>query len=291
MAKVKRKAKKKNRDKAPEYEIKLARRVPVNDPWRYTYVILGEKKIGKTTFAIEDSEEFVLQFDRPQLSQSIREEHIEDFTKLTAVVDALEKLAEEEGEDFPFNRIVIDGVGGMWQCVTDACLKHFRIKHPSEEEWGAGWHWIRDRFTELVDRLNMFKVNHGCGVLYIAHSEWKEVRKRGAPSVEKLKAELPPKCESILEGKADMWALYDYSGPERILVIQGDESVSAGHSIDGHFLTPAGDKVREIPMGNSPEEALANFLTAFNNKQGFPDLRSRDESKGKRRAKKKRRKG
>lgn len=254
-------------------------------------MLLGEKKIGKTTFAIEDSEEFVLQFDRPQISQEIREEHIDTFDKLKAVVDALEELAEEEGEDFPFNRIVVDGVGGMYQLCFDACLKHFRIDHPSDEEWGKGWHWIRDTFTEFVDRLNRFKVKHGCGVLYIAHSEWKEIKKRGGVTLTKLSAELAPKAESILEGKVDMWALYDYSGKERVLTIQGSDEVQAGHSIDGHFLTPDGTKVREIPMGSSPEEALFNFLTAFHNKQIFPDLSARDKKAGKRRAKKKRKKG
>ncbi len=268
----------------------MERRVPVNDPWRYTYMILGEKKIGKTTLAIEDSEEYVLQFDRPQLSQPIREAHIRDYKTLVDTVKALETLAKTEGADFPFNRIVIDGVGGMWQCITDACLTHFRIQHPSEQDWGEAWHWIRDQFTEFVDRLNAFKVNHGCGVLYIAHSEWKETKKRGAAPVEKLKAELTAKCESILEGKVDMWALYDFNGRERMLVIQGDETLSAGHSIDGHFQTPDGEIVREIPMGTSSEEALENFLRAFANEQPFVDLRARDVDAGTKRARRKRRK-
>lgn len=91
--------------------------------------------------------------------------------------------------------------------------------------------------------------------------------------------DFPKQADSVLTGLMDITGAYTYDGNERVLVVSGDETIIAGHRIDGHFLTPKGRHVVEIPMGDSPAEAYANFLNAFENKQPFRTLKERDARK------------
>lgn len=242
-----------------------ARRKPVDNPWQYAYLLTGEKKIGKTTFAIEGCEELVLQFDKPQLAYEIREEVIKSWKHFERMLKALEARAEKG--DFPYERIVVDGVAESYaMCQVNTCL-HFGVDHPSEEGYARGWHHLRDTYTSAVNRLLRLQLSANCGVIFISHAEWKEKSVRGGGKMEKLVPDMPPTCEEIVNGKVDGWFVYDYDGKDRVLVVRGDQTVGAGHRIDGHFLTPEKERVREIPMGNSPKEALENFMKAFNNEQ------------------------
>lgn len=245
---------------------------PVRDPWKYAYLITGEKKVGKTTFAIEgeDTEELVLQFDKPQLATEIREQVIKTWNESVKYIKALEERAE--AGTFPYNRVVIDGVYEWYMMCQTATCKHFGIEHPSDEGFARGWHHLRDNFTDAVNRILRLQASAECGAIFIAHAEWKEVPTRGGGKIEKLVPDLTGGCERVVNGKVDGWFVYTYDGDERVMVIRGDELTGAGHRIDGSFLTPGGEQVREIPMGNSAAEGLDNFLKAFNNKQEFATI-------------------
>lgn len=259
--------KKKRKIVREKFVLPTARRKPSEQIWSYAFLLLGEKKIGKTTFAVEGAEEFVLQFDKPQLALEVREEVIEDWKQLKNVLQAIEDAADSG--TLPYNRIIVDGVGECYQqCQEWACKKHL-VDHPSDSDWGLTWNLIKEEFTAVVNRFLRLQTKANCGLVFIAHSEWKERRIRGGETIEKLVPNLPSKCEEIVNGKVDGWFQYDYVGNDRVLIIQGNEEVGAGHRIDGHFLTPEGERVIEVPMGDSATEALENFLKAFNNEQTF----------------------
>lgn len=252
--------------KAPaKFQLPTARRKPTEDPWQLAYLITGEKKIGKTTFAIEGCEEYVLQFDKPQLTYKIRETLMKDWKHFQKALKAIEARAEEG--DFPFERIVVDGAGEWYSACQAYTCEYFGVEHPSDEGYARAWHFLRDEFTDAVNRLLALQIKAHCGLIFIAHCEWKEKRGRGGETVEKLVPNLPARCEETLNGKVDGWFTCDYVGENRIMIIQGDETTGAGHRIDGHFLTPDGRRVREIPMGESSTDALDNFIKAFKNKQ------------------------
>lgn len=251
---------------ADGFKLPTGRTAPVTDPWQLAYLITGEKKVGKTSFAIEGAEEMVLQFDKPQLSYNIREVCPKDWNESMKAIKAMEAL-----DDFKFDRIIIDGAGEWYQMAHTECCKHFGVEHPSEEGYARGWHRIRDNFLDAVNRLLRLQNKHGCGLMFIAHSEWKE-RKKGKETTEVLVPNLPSRCEEILNGKCDGWFNYGYNGSTRVLTIRGGETIAAGHRIDGHFLTPDGRKVDEIVMGDSAAEAMKAFVAAYNNKQTYVDF-------------------
>lgn len=276
--------KKKTKPKPPKkkgYKLPTGRRDPVADPWAYAFLITGQKKIGKTSFAIQGCEEFVLQFDKPQLSYSIREEGIESWNKFIKILKALEAAAEEcadEGTDFPYQRIVIDGAGEWYTMLQTKVCKDFGVDHPSEVGYARAWHALRDQFIDAVNRLMRLQITAQCGLVFICHCEWKEVKTKDGRKIDKLVPNLSGRCEEILGGKVDGWFVYDYYGSARSLILQGSETIGAGHRIDGHFLTSDGRRIEEIHMGNSAKAALKNFLSAFRNEQTYANCRERSKA-------------
>lgn len=259
----------------------LERSEPVADPWAFAYLMTGEKKIGKTTFAIEGCEELVFQFDKPQIAYRIREVVIKSWAEFKDYLAKVEERAAADPGKFPYQRIVIDGAGEWYQMCQQWVCKKFGVEHPSEEGYARAWHKLRDEFTDAVNRLLRLQKNVGCGMIFIAHSEWKEKKTREGEKIERLVPNLPPRAEEILNGKCDAWFTWDYSGDRRIMVVLGDEVTGAGHRIDGHFMTPDGRRVQEIDMGGSSKEALANFMRAFNNQQKHATAReARQAGKG-----------
>jgi len=262
--------------KKATFTLPTDRRVPETSPWKYAYHVTGERKIGKTTFAIEGCEELVIQFDKPQLAYPIPETVIQTWSSFQdgkigfeQVLRAVEAKAEEAGK-FPYDRIVIDGVSEWYaMCTTWACKQH-GVKDPSENEnWGATWRLIRETFLEAVNRLLRLQVTADCGLVFISHCEWRQKTVKGGGTVEKLESDLQNRCEKIINGKVDGWFVYCYQEGKRVLCLLGDETIGAGHRIDGHFMTPDKRRVSEIYMGDETTDAtfaLAQFLAAFENK-------------------------
>lgn len=238
----------------------------IADPWAYAYLLTGEKKIGKTKFATTGVDALVLQFDKPQIAYQLMEVLCSSWAIFKKALAAIEEKAKDP-ETFPWDRVVVDGAGEWFTMCQLFTCKHFGVEHPSEEGYARAWHYLRDEFTSAVNRLMRLQATAQCGLIFIAHSEWKTKKTRGGGEVERIVPNLPPRCEEILNGKCDGWFMMDYMGEDRVMVLQGDEYTGAGHRIDGHFMTPSGERVREVPMGGSSEEAVANFVAAFQNKQ------------------------
>lgn len=242
----------------------------VNDPWAYAYLLTGRKKVGKTSFAVEGVEEFVYQFDKPQIARNIRERCFETWRESAQYTKLIEQAAAAHvagRAEFPYQRIVVDGAGEWYQkCQANTC-KLFQIEHPSDAGYAKAWHHLRDTFTDEVNRLLRLQTKVGCGLIFIAHSETKEKKLSSGMTVEVDALALPPRAEEILNGKCDAWFTMDWRGDKRVMVTQGDEMIGAGHRIIGHFLTTDGRPVCEVDMGDSPAEARVNFEMAFHNQQ------------------------
>lgn len=267
----KKKKKKKGKDSSGiNVSLPMKPSVPVADLSAYSVLIHGEKKIGKTTLTTVEGDVFLLTFDPPQRAYAVKQRHCPDWKHFIAYLDLLEQKARDD--DYPYKRVVVDGADIWYRRCQDYICKKLVIDHPSEEKWGKGWDLLKSTFAKAVDRL--LALPGGCW--FISHSEWQEVETRRGDKVQKLNPLIKAGGQDILVGRVDAWFAYDYVGEERVLVVRGDEVTGAGHRIKGHFETPAGKAVREIPMGETEEEAWANFLKAFNNEQEFVSVKQRD---------------
>lgn len=241
----------------------------------FSFLIHGEKKIGKTRLALEPDpkETLILQFDPPQISYKRMEVICESWSVFRKALKELERLAKED--KFPYKRVVIDRCDLWFYHAERQTMLDNAITDMSEMPYGGAYKYLEQLFTDAVDRV----LRLPCGKWFLCHSTWKEVETRSGEKTVKLLPNLNNRADTILNGKCDAWFAYAYKGPHRVLVIQGDERTGAGHRIEGHFevkkvvkSTKPGraDKieyvpVQEIPMGTSPQEAYANLESAFNN--------------------------
>lgn len=269
------KGKKKVGSSLPEVKLPLKASKAVHDLSAYHLLFHGEKKIGKTTLTTTEDDVFLLTFDPLQKSYEIKQRHCPDWKHFMAYLAALEEAAESG--DYPYKRVVLDAADIWYRACQDWVEKKLAVPHVSDAEWGKGWDLLKQTFSRAVDRL--LALPGGCW--FVSHSAWVEIKTRRGEKVSKLQPNLKAAAEEILVGKIDGWFAYDYDGEERVLIIRGDESTGAGCRIRGHFLTPKGRKVREIPMGNSEEEAFENLVKAFKNEQTFTTLEERDEKASK----------
>lgn len=272
-----------NTDLPMEYE------EPINDMDAFSFLIHGEKKVGKTTLALQtDSKEdkvLTLQFDPAQRAYRRMEIVIRSYGQLKIVLKKLTKLAKSGR--FPYKRIILDGAQQWYQLVEQAVCEKLVINTLNEGDWGEGYILTKKWFNEQVDRI----LDLPCGRWFLAHSSWKEVETHEAETVTKLLPVLDKRAEEILNGKVDAWFAYDYVGDRRVLFLQGNEKIGAGHRLDQegfeHFRTPKGRPIQELDMGDSPREAYANLVSAFNNE--IPSTRVSDAGKEKRNRKRRER--
>jgi len=243
----------------------------------YSVLVHGEKKIGKTTMWQHEEGAFFLEFDPIQLSLAIRQKHVPDWPHFLAYIDLLEKEPED------VKTVIVDGADIAYQaCFNWSCMK-MAITHPHDEnDYGKSWNFIRAEFESAV--LRLLSLNEiGIATRFVCHSKWAEIKTRGGSKTEKLIPFLTSQAEEVLNGRIDIWAAYTYIEKKRVLIIEGDEEIGAGHRVDGRFLTPDEEAIQEIYMGKSSKEAYNNLLEAFNNEQTYTTI---DEMVPKKRKKK-----
>ena len=233
--------------------------VPSTDIRDYSILIHGEKKIGKTTLFAQEKDAFFLEFDPEQKALPIRQRHVPDWQHFMAYLELMEQKPDN------IRTLILDGTDVCYQACFDWCCKKLAITHPHDErDYGKSWQFIRKTFEDAMLRVLSLE---NVAARFICHSKWAEVENHSGDTVDKMIPYLTSQAEEVLNGRIDLWGAYVYHGKGRILVVQGNETIGAGHRIDGQFRTPEGDAVAEISMGRSPEEAYRNLLTAFNNEQ------------------------
>ena len=225
---------------------------PETDLGKYSTLLYGREKIGKTSFAAQFPDAFFLMCEPGGKALSIYKRNVMNWAQLRGYVDLLE---QNKGQ---FKTVVVDTVDMAAQmCVKYVCEK-LAISHPSDEEWGKGWQAVTDEMSSVMSRL----LKLGRGVIFISHSKEKELKKRNGTSSHRVIPTMPSQARTVLEPMVDIWAYYCYTDEgKRTLHICGDEHIAAGHRLVDRFKN-----IKEIPMGSSPLKAYENFLAAFENR-------------------------
>lgn len=230
----------------------------------YSVAMHGDPGIGKTDLAMVQEGVLLLTFDPPDKSMPWLQIHMKDWPTFLKWLAALE--AKAASGEYPYPRVVVDGAEIMYRYdqnyIEDEELK---VSHVSDADFGKGFDRVNGEYANAVDRL--LALPGGCW--FIMHSEWKMKKNRRGLDVERLVPLMKPKAEDQILGKCKLIVAFTYVGNERVLVIQGDEQTSAANKIKGHFLTPDGKPVCEVPAGKNAKEAWDNLQRAFENKQTF----------------------
>lgn len=244
--------------KEPGYRLPTKKTTPVANLLGYILLLFGEKKIGKTTMLAEGGEDTFFAFFEPGgKSLSLYADVFVNWAHFKAAVAQI--ISEQPRR---FNHVVIDTVDLAYKVSERYTYKKLGIDHASDEAYGKGWAAIRENFSEPIMRL----VNSGVAVTFVSHADEREITRLDGRKYDKIAPTMPKQARELVEGLVDIWAYYGYDGDRRILAIQGDDHVAAGHRLTKHFRHPDGTPIRHIDMGSSPSEAFQNFNDAFHNR-------------------------
>lgn len=237
---------------------------PSEDLGDYTTLIYGEKKIGKTSLAAQFPDALFLMFEPGGKGLRIFQREIRTWKDFTGYLKLL-------GETDRFKTIVIDTIDLAYErCFQHVCwIEGFT--HPQDEAFGKGWKAIETEFRTQLTKL----LQSGRGVVFLSHADEREFQERTGSKYNKIIPSMPKQARTFIAGVVDIIAYYGYYGKDRLMTIQGSDTVDAGHRIGEAFRTTTGEHVHSIPMGRSPEEAYANLIKAFGNQQtdsGEPDV-------------------
>lgn len=237
--------------------------VPSESLADYTILIAGEKKIGKTDFCAQWPDHFIIEGEPNNASHTIsRHLDVNSWIKCKQIVALLEK------EPTYCKTLVVDDIMMIYGLCFTHMMKQLGIEYPASGfEGSKAWNQVRTEFTALIKRIQDLPF----GKIYTEHTAYKEYETRGGDKYTKLETPMGKLCGEIMDTYIQIWAVMYYNdNSERVIQIIGDNYVKAGNSLKSHFLSPTtGQQLKQIPMGNSAQEAYSNFMLAFNNKLDF----------------------
>jgi len=234
--------------------ILFKKNIPETDLNKYTYLIHGARKIGKTCFASEFKNPVFLMFEHNYKALPINYAYMESWVTFKTAVSSLKS-------NCPYDTIVIDTGGGAYQYCYNWILSELGVEEMPEDR-GVTWAVIRNEFEKVNNELFAL----GKGIIVLAHSQEVTTKRHGIEET-KIRVDLSKQANSYYPGAVNVigYFHYDIDG-SRILTIAGDDGLDAGSQVVGKFKYPDGTPIIDIPMGKNQKEGYRNFELAFNNK-------------------------
>ena len=212
-----------------------------------SFLLYGPKKIGKTTLLSQFEDPFFIFFEPGGRFISTFNRSPKTWPQFKGYLDLLEK------ED-KFRTVILDTVDQCYNMCYRWVCDEMGIEHPQDQKWGSAWKRIEDEFASAIMRI----VAMDRGKIFTSHSEEKDVENEDGQEVRRIIPTMPKQAARVLEALVDIWACYKYKGKERVLYVEGNENISAGHRLKNNFVG-----VQRISMGSSDEEAYRNLKKAF----------------------------
>lgn len=269
----------------PDKTISLASQLsePINSVNQLTWLLYGEKKIGKSSLVSKFPKAHFLMFEPGFKGLRIYYKLMGDINTIEAWTNFksyVDMLCDTDSHDFL--TVPIDTVDLCYKaCVTWVCKKE-GMTHPQDLPYGKGWSLVEKEFCSVINKL----AQSGLGIVFISHATEKEFQERTGGKYDKLVPTMPNQAKNFISGIADAIVYYGYYGNERLITVRGSDAIESGHRMEENFWIASeankplekrdkiGGRVHSIPVGNSAQEAYDNFLAAFNNEQvmtGEPD--------------------
>ena len=248
--------------------------VPSDNLSDYSILLYGVKKGGKTSLAARFPNAFIMALEPGTKSLRVRYRDVPDWDHFVGYIDLLEK--NHKGID----TVIVDTVDLAYEYIYKKTCTRLMIGSPTEEnDFGATWDFIKSSFREQINRL----LRMGVGVILISHDTEKEIELRDGSKIDRVQPTMSKQALSVVEALVDIIANYSFDGEDRILRLDGTQSLVAGCRLEEHFIrkggkpNTAGDRILSIPMGRTSKEAFENFLAAFNNEQELTTAKPEEE--------------
>jgi len=162
-----------------------------------TQLWCGEKKIGKTVNANRAGAYF-LKFEAGHSHIKHHGVTIQDWNHMRSV--AREIILQKREGKFPFDKVCIDTLGECYKRCGDWILEKYSLMHEGDLGHGKGYALIENAFREVIMPLS----NAGLGVIFLAHTDEKELKDGRNESYKKQVAALPKGCSRTIGGMVDL---------------------------------------------------------------------------------------
>ena len=230
--------------------------VPSENLAEYTLFIAGDKKVGKTSLASEFPKHFIMEFEPGNAKHLLC--RYKDIHSWAECVNTLIEL--KENPDY-CSTLVIDDVPSMYEYCYQYVRTKMKLGETEKDNYDV-WRTIKNEMTKVFHLILSLPV----GKIFTSHTEVKEHETRKGATFSKLTHNLSGQCGKIVMGPMTLNSIMTFGEKgQRILILEGDDAVDAGHGFSNNF-TWKGQRLKEIPLGRSPQQGYENFMKAFNNK-------------------------
>lgn len=230
--------------------------IPSENIADYTLFIAGDKKVGKTSLASQFPDHYIMEFE-PGNASHLCCRH----TDIHSWKEACDLIEEIKANPTYCKTLIIDDVPSLYRYCYQHARKLLRLGKIDKDNFDV-WRTTRLEMTDLFQTILKLPV----GKIFTAHTVITPVEDRHGNTYSQLAAALSNQCREIIMGPMTLSGVMQFTeGGKRTLIIEGDNFVQAGHGFANNF-TWKGQRLKEIPLGRSPQQGYENFMAAFNNK-------------------------
>ncbi len=133
---------------------------------KFTMLLFGQPKIGKTTLASHFPDTIFLATEPGHRFLELWKLDIkswDDFLEAGALII-----------NSQYKTVVIDTVDNLFKLCEDFCCKKWDIEHPGDLGYGKGWSILKSEFQRAMLKF----VGSGLNFLFISHQKEQEVKSR-----------------------------------------------------------------------------------------------------------------
>ena len=236
---------------------------PSNDLGAYSWLLYGQKKIGKSTLASLFPSAIFLMFEPGAKALRIYRVDCGTWEDALGYLKLLED--QKQAGTLKFKTVVLDTGFEMQKKCQTHILKELGIDYPRENNFGKDWSAISTELRRFHDRI----FNLGLGVVILCHETVKELQDYKGNKYDQVIPLLAKSSDDYYRAVVDNVCWYHYRGKDRFLQVKGSDMAMAGVALqaDKFFKTPRGEQIYAIPIPSDPKRGMQAIQDAFNNKQ------------------------
>jgi hypothetical protein len=237
---------------------------PPTDLSAYIIFLYGDKGVGKSSLAAQFPNTLTIMAEPRRRSLPILQIPDPNKDEPPLTWDRVRRYRDLIVKDSSIEGVSFDTADRMYSLCLEYICNKANCKHPSDKnDYGKTWYLLKSEYEDLIITL----LQAGKTVIGLSHSRKREITSITGDEFEQVCPTAPDACWTIWKAIADFAFYYGYVNQKRVIYLRGTELIwaSCGTSED-RFLTPKGEPLLYIPVGDSPKGAYKSLVDAFGNK-------------------------
>ena len=185
---------------------------------KYKYLIYGNPKVGKSTFASKFDQAIFVATEPGHNFLEIFKVDVKTWNDFREFAKAITT------KPHPYKTIVVDTVDNLYKMCEQSVLDANKVQHASDLPFGKGFILIKDEFMKVINYLG----NSGFGFVFISHAKEKELKTK-TTTWTTMTTSLNNQAESFICGLCDfIFYCYLNDKGERLMKTKSEKYINAG---------------------------------------------------------------